>query len=232
MKIKGLIIAVGMSAVILSACSYKEMEDKLLNRGVIEDETYVNDVKLQEDTSQDKSQSEVESESSGEGEQNKTVYSIGESIITGFEELRKEITVKNVEIVDNIKDVGIERGELLDTSIVDSEGKVLDSQNQSKNKFVLVTALIKNIDYDYEKYFGDDYMILDSKFGFKSAVVDKDGPFLQEPIYFSEHPPIENNQGTDYYHFKLEIGEEKEVKIGAVVSEDMLNSEELYFVTE
>lgn len=66
--------------------------------------------------------------------------------------------------------------------------------------------------------------------GFKDGIEDPNGPWLLYASYFSEHPPLDQNNGEDYSTFLLAIGDEMDASVGWFVPTDQLEKEPLFYI--
>lgn len=198
--------------VLLSACSYKDFEDSL--RGKINnegDEQYSNP-------------SSVPNHSSESDEE--TLFSIGDTITETFDDQSVQYTLNQVYVLDNINDLN------LDVNDFDNKNPILDDGAIEEGyRFVVVDVTVKNINFegdDLEKE--DPILFIESSVGFKEGIEDPNGPWTFEPSYFSEHPPLDQNQGQDYYQFPLPIGDEVDTTIGWFLPADQIEEDTLYYI--
>ncbi|UJW58018.1 hypothetical protein HXZ66_11685 [Bacillus sp. A116_S68] len=200
---------------LLSACSYREFEDSLkgkLNKD--DEEEIVNTVTLPETASDNEDNS---------------LFSIGDTIrFTNVEDETVEYTLHHVIISDNINDLGLDKSDFNDRSLIEDDGTV-----DGAHQLVTVDIRIKNKDsrgFDFDEDQNRALLFVEPAVGFKDGIEDPDGPFLLHASYFSDHSPLDQNQGQDYYKFLLGIGEEIDVTVGWFVPTDLLEEELLYYI--
>lgn len=217
-KMTTVILLLSVLVFILSACSYKEFEDSMKDKlNKPEEEEYINPAKIPEKSTN------TENEDTSESEE-KRLYTVGETITfayptTGY----VQYTLNEAHIVDNINDLGIKKDDFLDSLYIADNGDISNDK-----RLLTVDVTIKNIDYQGHYEDEEEYTInIESSVGFKDAIEDPDGPFLFEPVYFSEHP---ENYKDDYLYFPLNIGEEIDATVGWIIPEENLNEEPLYYV--
>ncbi len=201
--------------ILLSACSYREFEDSLKDTFNKDDEEeIVNTVTLPETASDSEDNS---------------LYSIGDTIsFTYADNETVEYTLQQVIISDNINDLGLDKADFYDQSLIEDDGTV-DGAHQ------LVTIDVRIINKDYRGFNFDveqdkASLYIELAVGFKNGIEDPDGPFLLHASFFSDHSPLDQNQGQDYYKFLLGIGEEIDVTVGWFVPTDLLEEEPLYYI--
>lgn len=199
-------------AVLLSACSYKEFEDsmrsKINNEG---DEPYINP-------------SSVPDHSSESDEE--TLFSIGDTITETFDDQSVQYTLNQVHVLDNINDLNLNIDDFADKNPISDDGAIEETY-----RFVVVDVTVKNINYEgYDSEEGDPILFIESSVGFKEGIEDPNGPWLIETSYFSEHPPLDQNHGQDYYQFPLSIGDEVDATIGWFLPANQLGEDTLYYI--
>lgn len=234
-----------MAAVFMTACSDsapKELEQN-------QPDTWVNTAEIQEkesETSESKQTEEtqnmeetqetekiMETEEVTETEGKNGVFYVGDTITDAMygptpEERRKtEYTLKKVDIVENINDVGIAWADLMPGS---EQNKILESgelDTAEPSKFVVVTVNLKNINIDPNSDSAMVCQMISSTSGCESGILNESGAEFLEACYFSAHP--QENMQQDYYRYSLDIGEEMEVRVGWIVPDAQLE-EPFYYV--
>ncbi|MFD2655601.1 DUF5027 family lipoprotein [Gracilibacillus thailandensis] len=212
-------------SVLLSACSYKELEDSLkskLNNG--EEDQYVNPSTIPD--------SEPEVEQTEEATTEPELATVGDTITFTFDGGDKshqfQYTLNQAFKSDNINELDLKKEDFSDSSLINEDGSIDQSY-----RLVLVDVTVKNINDDSfmsEKDNKQPVMFIESAIGFKEGIEDPNGPFTLEAAYFSEHPPYEQNQWSDYYQFPLSFGEELDAKVGWFVPAEQLEVEPLYYI--
>lgn len=203
--------------IFLSACSYREFEDSLKSKLSREKEEYVNPATILNDSPETKEQS---------------LFSVGDTIVYSEEDIQNEIkqsieyTLNKIYVSDNIHDSGLKADDFNDTSLISNNGDI-----KKKMQLVTVDITVKNVDYKgYEPERETPILFIESSVGFKEGIEDPNGPWTLEESYFSEHPPLDQNNGQDYSQFPLPIGEEIDVTVGWFVPADQLENEPLYYI--
>lgn len=224
-RLKVLIILYLMIS-LLVACSYREFEDSLRRQLDGEDENEIINETIVPDRSEDETDSEA-GETNDEQSENEAdrLYYIGDTAL----QFGVEYTINDVQISDNIHEVGLDRAGFIDVDRIEDNGEI-----QAGFKLVTVDVTIKNISaggYDPDGEHDKPNLFAEDLIGFKSGLEDPIGPFMIEADYFSEHPPYEQNQWTDYIQFQLDYGEEREATFAWTVPTERLNSEPLYYLT-
>lgn len=214
-KRKTSMIPLFLVALLLSACSYREFEDSLKNQLNSEDEEEtINTVKLSEYTS-----------NNGED----SILSVGDTIsFTDAGNETVQYTLNKVSISNNINDVGLEKANFSDRALIKDNGDI-DKEHQ----LVTLDVTIKNIDYkgtDFDEDQNQALLFIEPSVGYKESIEDPNGPFLLYAAYFSEHAPLDQNHGQDYYSFMLGIGEEVDATVGWFVPTDLLEEDPLYYI--
>lgn len=204
---------------LLSACSYKEFEDSMKSKlNKEEEEEYINPAIVPEASSQSEKEDDSKSDE-------KKLYTVGDTITysyPGDEDETFQYTLKKVQIVDNINELGLKKDDFTDSLFIETNGDI------TKNyRLLTVDVLVKNIEYNIFDEEGDTpILFIEDGLGFKEAIEDPNGPFLFEAAYFSEH----SLGNKDYYKFPLAIGEEVEATIGWFVPADQIMEEPIYYV--
>ncbi|GAA4060373.1 DUF5027 family lipoprotein [Amphibacillus indicireducens] len=206
---------------LLTACSYREFEDSLRQELNNDEDTHVNEATVPEQTEE-----VVEEETDGEED---ILFFIGDTIARGG----VEYTLNDVQISENINEVGLDKVGFFRQNPIEDNGDV-----ESGYKLVTVDVTVKNINYtDYELRTDPNLerdkpiLYIEGRVGFKDDIEDPNGPFTIEHSYFSEHPPIEQDLWNDYSQFQLDHGEEVEATVGWFVPIDQLNEESLYYIS-
>ncbi|MBM7542279.1 DUF5027 family lipoprotein [Amphibacillus cookii] len=208
------ILFICMFTILLSGCSYKELEDSFRSKSNNEegDDQYINSSNVPEKSS--------ESEEGG-------LFFAGDTItFTDPDNQTIEYTLNNVYVVDNLKEMNLNIDDFGEKDVISNDGSIDETY-----QLVLVDVTIKNVDfegYDLEK--DSPVLYIESAIGFKEGIEDPDGPWLFEASYFSEHPPMDQNQGQDYYQFMLAFGDELNATIGWFLPSDQLGEEPLYYI--
>src|SRR5690625_77191 len=210
------IIFLCMLTVILSACSYKEFEDSLrdktINKG---DEQYINPSSVP-DYSPD-----AEEESDGE-----ILFSVGDTIIDTFDSQSVQYSLNQAYILDNINDLDLGVDDFADSSLILEDGSI-----EEPYQFVAVDITVKNISFEgYDLEVDEPTLFIEALVGFKDGIEDPDGPFVIYASYFSEHPPLDQNHGQDYYQYNLSIDNEMNTIIGWFLPTEQLNEDTLYYI--
>ncbi|HHU18985.1 MAG TPA: hypothetical protein GXZ58_01835 [Bacilli bacterium] len=199
---------------LLTACSYREFEDSLKQELNNDEDTHVNEAIVPEQPAGD--------------EEDDGLFFIGDTIARGG----VEYTLNDVHISENINEVGLDKVDFFWQDQIEDNGDI-----ESGYKLVTVDVTVKNINYtDYELRTNPDLerdkpnLFIENLIGFKDGLEDPNGPFTIEDSYFSEHPPIEQDQWNDYSQFLLDHGEEVDATVGWFVPIDQLNEEPLYYI--
>ena len=199
---------------LLTACSYREFEDSLKQELNNDEDTHVNEAIVPEQPAED--------------EEDDGLFFIGDTIARGG----VEYTLNDVHISKNINEVGLDKVDFFRRTRIEDNGDI-----ESGYKLVTVDVTVKNINYtDYELRTNPDLerdkpnLFIEYLIGFKDDLEDPNGPFTIESSYFSEHPPIEQDQWNDYSQFLLDHGEEVDATVGWIVPIDQLNEEPLYYI--
>ena len=199
---------------LLTACSYREFEDSLKQELNNDEDTHVNEAIVPEQPAED--------------EEDDGLFFIGDTIARGG----VEYTLNDVHISKNINEVGLDKVDFFRRTRIEDNGDI-----ESGYKLVTVDVTVKNINYtDYELRTNPDLerdkpnLFIEYLIGFKDDLEDPNGPFTIESSYFSEHPPIEQDQWNDYSQFLLDHGEEVDATVGWFVPIDQLNEEPLYYI--
>ncbi|WP_062046888.1 hypothetical protein [Bacillus sp. JCM 19034] len=199
--------------VALSACSYREFEDsiKTLKENDLED-NIENTVKVSEDV---------------ENGDEQIVYSIGDTIVyrTKDMEIEEEVeqyqyTLNQVQVADNIHDLGLQIDDFLRRKMIAENGDIEDNL-----RIVTIDATVKNL----QNTNPSATLQVENFIGSQLDIEDPNGPFFLEAVYFSEHAPFELNNGSDYYYFSLDFGEELDITVGWLVPSEMIENESLYY---
>lgn len=210
------IIFIYVLTVLLSACSYKEFEDSLrskINRDG--DEQYINHTSVP-DSSPDSD------EESGD----KRLFSIDDTITYTFDDQSVQYTLNQVHVLDNINDLNLDIDDFANQNPISDDGAIEETY-----RFVAVDITVKNINYKgYDSEEDDSILLIESLAGFKSGIEDPNGPWTFESSYFSKHPPLDRNDGQDYYHFPLPPGHEMDAVVGWFLPTDQLGEEGLYYI--
>lgn len=206
------IIFLCMLTVLLSACSYKEFEDSMRSKINNKGEEQYNNPSIIPDSA---------SESDEEA-----LFSIGDTITYTFDDQSIQYTLNQVHVLDNINDLDLNIDDFADKDLIAGDGVIEDTY-----RFVAVDVTVKNIDFE-----GDDSevdepnLFIESLVGFKEGIEDPDGPFVLYASYFSEHPPLDQNHGQDYYQFSLSFDSEMNATIGWFLPTDQLEEDTLYYI--
>lgn len=200
----------------LSACSYREFEDSLktLNEEELED-NIENTVKVSENV---------------EDGDEQIVYSIGDTIVyrmeegmeKGEEEELYQYTLNQVQVADNIHDLGLQIDDFFSRKMIAENGDIEDNL-----RIVTIDATVKNLQYTDPS--GLPTLQVENAIGSQLDIEDPNGPYFLEAVYFSEHPPFELNNGSDYLYFSLDFGEELDITVGWLVPSEMIEDEPLYY---
>lgn len=212
-----IILIISISLLLLSACSYKEFEDSVRNKVNKKDdnEEYNNPASL---SSNDNSNTPNAEEAS--------YLSIGDTITYTFVDQSFQYTLHKVDVVDNIHDLGLELQDFYQTDLIEENGVVKDNY-----RFVAVDVTVKNIDFEgYVQIDDEPILFIESLVGFKDGIEDPDGPFAIPASYFSEHPPMDQNSGEDYYQFPLAFGSEINATVGWFVPSEELSEDTLFYI--
>ncbi|MBU5595004.1 hypothetical protein KQI76_07480 [Amphibacillus sp. MSJ-3] len=211
---KSIVIYLCLIFSLLTACSYREFEDSLKQELNNDEDVHVNEAIVPEQPAED--------------EEDDGLFFIGDTIARGG----VEYTLNDVRISKNINEVGLDKVDFFWQDQIEDNGDI-----ESGYKLVTVDVTVKNINYtDYELRTNPDLerdkpnLFIESYIGFKDDLEDPNGPFIIETSYFSEHPPIEQDQWNDYYQFLLDHGEEVDAIVGWIVPIDQLNEESLYYL--
>lgn len=217
------------------SCSYKQAEDGLKT-------------KISSNT-----QDNISSNTAGGTFQNQLSLNEGENIFLPGDTIlytdpftggQMEYTVNEVILTDDLKSVGIKREDLMmhsdyqnydiiDTltdeklGYIDEDGKILSLYSDTQYKMLVLTITVKNISYDY-KGAGMQNLWMEDAVASKEELLNPAGTEFQYSIYFSLHPSFELS-GVDYNHYQLEIGEEKEIRLGFLGQEEYFR-QPLYYV--
>lgn len=194
---------------LLSACSYKDFEDSLKSKlNNEEEEVYVNPTTTSI-PKKDAGEVETDGETADSG-----LFSIGDAIkytYDGEEEPSYQYTLNQALLSDNINDLNLDKSDFTpnsnDTSLISDNGNIDEAYQLGT-----VDVTIRNLNSEVTD--GEPNLAIQSSVGFKDEIEDINGPFLLEASYFSEHPPIDQNDGKDYYYFLLPIGEELNATVG------------------
>lgn len=207
---------------LLSACSYREFEDSLRRQLDGEDENEIINETIVPEPSDDETDIETNDVAKDETD---VLFYIGDTAL----QFGVEYTLNDIQISDNIHEVGLNRADFVDVDRIKDNGEL-----QAGFKLVTADVTIKNINnVGYDPYGEHDKpnLFAEHLIGFKNDLEDPNGPFMIAGDYFSEHPPYEQNQWTDYIQFQLDDGEEREATFGWTVPTERLNSEPLYYLT-
>lgn len=227
MKKKALLCFLSISLGI-NGCSYKKWEDsvhKSLQGDANQAEDYVNPASIPNTASASPSTHSA-SDSSG------VVRQVGETI-TCIDVMGDEVqyTLHDVEIVDSIHELGISSEDLINTSLIGSNGKILEKDGD-KNCFVAVNVTVKNCNIDISQTPQGQYpMLIEMCSGSESNILSEDGPFLEYAVYFNGHPEMDGDENKDYYGFSLEKGEEMDAMIGWIIPQKMLEEPFYYIIS-
>jgi len=222
---KGSIICLCLILIFLSACSYREFEDSLRRQLDGEDENEIINETIVPDRLEDETYSEA-GEINDEQSENDAdrLYYIGDTA----SQYGVEYTLNDVQISDNINQIGLDRDGFFWVDRIEDNGEV-----KAGFKLVTVDVTIKNISaggYDPDEEHDKPNLFVENLIGFKDDLEEPQGPFTIESSYFSEHPPYEQNQWNDYIQYQLGHGEEMEATIGWTVPVERLNEEPLYYL--
>lgn len=143
----------------LSACSYKELEDSL---------------KRKLNTDEDPETTEEE----------KKVYTIGDTVRYSFEVEESgtyEYTLNAVQLSDNMHDAGLKNSDFIEQTVFDKDGNI-DSQYQ----LLTLDFTVKNINSEGNNPTSKVPIVpLQPTISFKSWIEDPDGPWELYADYFS-----------------------------------------------
>ncbi|MCJ7839333.1 hypothetical protein MUB24_00125 [Lederbergia sp. NSJ-179] len=217
-KMKGItILFFCVLPIFLSACSYREFEDSLKSKLNKEEDEYSNPAKIVDESSEDEEQGP---------------FSVGDTITYTEEDIQTdtkqtiEYTLNKIHVSDNINDLGLNVDDFTDKSLIADNGDI-----KKKNRLVTVDVTVKNISHQgYDSEADDPILFIESSVGFKEGIEDPNGPWTLEESYFSEHPPLDQNNGQDYSQFPLPIGDEIDVTVGWFVPADQLKNQPLYYI--
>lgn len=209
---------------ILTACSYKNFEDSLKDKLNKEDtEEYINPAKIPEASTNSEDEKVTDPDE-------KRLFQIGDTVTYSYPgEESFQYTLHQINLVDNIHDLNLDKEDFISTSFLTENGDV-----DKEYLLLTVDVTIKNIDYEgLDDDRTDDYsdvpvLYIEDMLGFKSGLEDPQGPFSIESAYFSEHP--KENKEKDYYKFRLEKGKELDATVGWFVPANQLEEEPMYYV--
>ena len=168
---KKILLLICVIPLLLSACSYKELEDSLKRKLNTDEDQYVNDTKIPDENSETT-------------EEEKKVYTIGDTVRYSFEVEEAgtyEYTLNDVQLSDNIHDAGLTNSDFIEQTGFDKDGNI-DSENQ----LLTLDFTVKNINSD-----GKDptekvpIVPIQPTISFKSWIEDPDGPWQLYVDYFS-----------------------------------------------
>lgn len=199
--------------ILLSACSYKEFEDSLKGK--------VNN----EEEEQDINPSRIPDSSPESG--GESLFTIGDTITyENLDNQSVQYTLNQVHILDNINDLELNVDDFGDKRLLSDDGTI-----DGTNQLVVIDVTVKNINLERDNLEeGNPILYIEPAVGFKEGIEDPNGPFFVEAEYFSNHPPLDQNGGQDYWQFPLAIGDEIEVKVGWFLPADRLEKESLYYI--
>lgn len=138
--------------------------------------------------------------------------------------LREDLNINNDYMDYNIIDPWTDRN----VGYINESGKIVSSYDEEEYIFLCLYLNIENIDYNY-KANGVDHLWIEDLIASEKQIMQADGIGGEHVVYFSEHPPLEEHLGTDYYHYCLEPGEEKKVVIGFILEKKYVE-QPLYYV--
>ncbi|WP_062105423.1 DUF5027 family lipoprotein [Bacillus niameyensis] len=217
-KIKGFsILFFCVLPVFLSACSYKKFEDSLKNKLNKEHEVDINTATIPNNSTEGDEQSLFSVGDTATYTEKHFQTNIKESI---------EYTLNKIHVSDNINDLGLKADDFSDASLISDNGDI-----KKNMRLVAVDVTVKNVDYKGDESEGNNPILyIEPTLGFKGGIEDPDGPWVIYASYFSEHAPMDQNHGDDYYFFPLALGEEIDATIGWFVPADQLGEEPLYYI--
>lgn len=218
-----------ISALCLSSCSYKEFENSLKSTfrdsSSEEHEEYENPASITDNSASDHS---ADDNSSGSGNVYLPGDTVSQTMPVGDDEM--QYTVNKMEIVHNINDLNLNSDDFywMDSPEVDSEGNILDSEGK-KNCFLALYFTVKNCNINLSTEQEEYPLCIESHIASESNILDPNGPFLEEAVYFSGAPDDEDIRRKRYLWFRLDPGTEMDAVVGWIIPESML-SEPLYYV--
>lgn len=210
---KASILSLCMLTVLLSACSYKEFEDSMRSKiNNKEEEQYSNPSSVPDNSSESDEEALLSI-----GDTTTYLYPEGQSV---------QYTLNQVHVLDNINDLNLNIEDFADKNLISDDGAI-----ENTYRFVAVEVTVKNIDFEgHSLEENDPTLYIESLVGFKEGIEHPDGPFVLYASYFSEHPPLDQNRGQDYYQFALPVSKEMNATIGWFLPTDQLGEEKLYYI--
>ena len=218
----GIVVAVCITLISATGCSYREFEDSL--RSALKGETT--------EAEENVRTASINTETDGEKEKN--VYYVGDTVKFGCENVDEAgnitfedevwYTLNKVDIVKDVNELGISMADFSSSfsnkDKISAEGKL-----QEGYSFIGINVTIKNIgDTSVDPDSGHNLFIEDYAAP-ESGISNQEGIFGVEGAYFSGH----DNREKHYMQCTLEIGEEKNYTLGWVVPDEMLE-EPFYYV--
>lgn len=218
-KIKQVIIISLGSIFVLSACSYKQLEDsvrsKAVGEDVVEESANVPDIV----------------DEPADSSKNNT-FTIGDSIIwSDYYKQEIEYTLDNVETASNINELKLVQEDFSELSqpFILSNGEVT---NEKDEKCILVAADIRIRNISFKSYDNGkipelfNQINIDRNAGSKDGIMVADMSDTIEADYFNEHSTGEK----DYYKFILEEGAERLIRLAWIVPEKSFEKPFYYII--
>lgn len=223
-KIIAIVIMVASTTILFSGCSYREFEDSLRDKEKVEgDDNYENNVTIPKEENKDETKEETKEETKGEANGQKQ----GEKhvfLYTDASGQQIQYLIKDSKLIHNINESGLNIKYFNDDNLIQPDG-TLSSKVNDNNVMVIMDMKIKNISYVEEEN-GEPLVYIEPCIGYSSDITDPDGPWLIYACYYDGML----DSGQDFYKTRLEVGEEKEVKIGWIIDASRLEDEELFYV--
>ena len=198
-----LLIAIVL-AFVLSACSYKKLEDS---------------AKEKAESLKDKVKESVDINTTMESpaEENKVdenALGIGDTIVyKGPLDFTAEYTLDAVRTGKTLEEVGLNRNEFSTPEKIAEDGTpTMDAVNGFEGEeaiFVVATVTVKNVDWDANKF----PLMIETVAGIEEAFDENSLTSTQEAQYFSAH----SQDKKDYSKFALEPGNELQIEVGWIV---------------
>ena len=221
----GIVVAVCITLISATGCSYREFEDSL--RSALKGETT--------EAEENVRTASINTETDGEKEKN--VYYVGDTVKFGCENVDEAgnitfedevwYTLNKVDIVKDVNELGISMADFSSSfsnkDKISAEGKL-----QEGYSFIGINVTIKNIgDTSVDPDSGHNLFIEDYAAP-ESGISNQEGIFGVEGAYFSGH---DENRERYYDRFSLAVGEEKTYTVGWVVADSMLE-EPFYYIID
>lgn len=148
------------------------------------------------------------------------IYHVGDSMeYTYFDDGTIHYTLNDVKIGTDIEAMELSLSQFDDSSMIQADGTL----SQPGSSLVAVWVTVKNIDVDMQNNFWG----IEAVAGNEENIFAQDGPYVLYSCYSSEWS---GESQKDFYKLSMEQGEERQMVIAWLVSDDLLDSPFYYVI--